>query len=37
LPEHVRAEMQIVLAERVEEALAVAIPHLATQLAPPGK
>ena len=32
LPEHVRAEMEFVLAERVEDVLAAAIPSLAERL-----
>ena len=32
LPEHVRAEMEFILAERIEDVLAAAIPQLADRL-----
>jgi ATP-dependent Lon protease len=34
LPEHVRAEMEFILAERVEDVLTAAIPQLADRLTP---
>jgi ATP-dependent Lon protease len=34
LPDHVRAEMEFVLAERIEDVLAAAIPQLAERLSP---
>jgi ATP-dependent Lon protease len=35
IPDHIRSEMEFILAERIEEVLATAIPQLAERLAEP--